>query len=258
MKYITKYKSPNYNSRNKSIIKFIIIHYTALKNTAEAISILCNKRKKVSSHYLISTNGAVFNLVNDKFRAWHAGESFWQNFTDINSISIGIELDYNPFGKNNKFSSKMISSLKKLIIKLKNKYNIDQNNILAHSDIAPFRKKDPGKHFPWKSLAFSKIIPNFKKLRKDDIKVIENWFYINNLKTKKQQIIFVLTFIGYDTRNVNKNYKLYNRLKNAYKNRYLNGVDKMNNNLIYNTLIKHLHFLLTKNKINLLHNLMVR
>ena len=84
MKYISKYKSPNYNSRNNSKIKFIIIHYTALKNTTEAISILCNKRKKVSSHYLISTNGTVYNLVNDKFRAWHAGESFWQNFTDIN------------------------------------------------------------------------------------------------------------------------------------------------------------------------------
>ena len=255
MKYITKYKSPNYNSRNKSKIKLIIIHYTALKNTTEAISFLCNKGTKVSSHYLISPDGTVYNLVNDKFRAWHAGESFWQNITDINSISIGIELDYNPYGKNNNFSSKMISSLKKLIIKLKNKYNISQNNILAHSDVAPFRKKDPGKHFPWKALASSKIIPNFKKLKKDDIKVIEYWFNINNLKTKKQQIIFALTFIGYDTRNVNKNHKLYNKLISAYKTRYLNSVDKIDNKLIYYTLIRHLYnFLLTKNKINLLPN----
>ena len=121
MKYITKYKSPNYNSRKNSKIQLIIIHYTALKNTLEAISYLCKKEKKVSSHYLISQNGNVYNLVEDKFRAWHAGQAFWQEITDINSISIGIELDYNPNGKNNKFSFKMIYSLKKLIRKLQKK-----------------------------------------------------------------------------------------------------------------------------------------
>ena len=166
MKYITKYKSPNYNSRNNSKIQLIIIHYTALKNTLDAISYLCKKEKKVSSHYLISQNGTVYNLVEDKFRAWHAGHSFWQEITDINSISIGIELDYNPNGKNNKFSFKMIYSLKKLILKLQKKYKINKNNILAHSDIAPFRKKDPGKHFPWQLLSSSKLILNFKKIKK--------------------------------------------------------------------------------------------
>ena len=160
MKYITKYKSPNYNSRNNSQIKLIIIHYTALKNTEEAISYLCKKKNKVSSHYLISQNGITYNLVNEKFRAWHAGEAFWQGFTDINSISIGIELDYNPYGNNNKFSSKMISELKNLIIKIQKKYKISKNNILGHSDIAPFRKIDPGKYFPWKVLSSSKILPN--------------------------------------------------------------------------------------------------
>ena len=69
MKYITKYKSPNYNSRNNSEIKLIIIHYTALKNINEAISYLCMKEKKVSSHYIISQNGTIYNLVEDKFRA---------------------------------------------------------------------------------------------------------------------------------------------------------------------------------------------
>ena len=101
MKYITKYKSPNYNLRNNSKIQLIIIHYTALKNTLDAIAHLCNKENKVSSHYLISQNGTVYNLVKDKFRAWHAGQAFWQEKIDINSISIGIELDYNPRGKNN-------------------------------------------------------------------------------------------------------------------------------------------------------------
>ena len=124
MKYITKYKSPNYNSRKNSKIQLIIIHYTALKNTLDAVSYLCKKEKKVSSHYLISQNGSVYNLVEDKFRAWHAGQSFWQDITDINSISIGIELDYNPDGKNNKFSVKMMDSLKILMFKLLKKYKI--------------------------------------------------------------------------------------------------------------------------------------
>ena len=119
MKYITKYKSPNYNSRKNSKIKLIVIHYTALSNTKEAISYLCTKEKKVSAHYLISQDGVIYNLVNENFRAWHAGQSFWQDIVDINSFSIGIELDYNPNGKNNKFSSKMMSSLKKLILKIK-------------------------------------------------------------------------------------------------------------------------------------------
>ena len=121
MKFINKFKSPNFNSRNNSRIKFIIIHYTALKNSKTAIHFLCDRKNKVSSHYLISQNGTVYNLVEDKFRAWHAGQSFWNENTDINAISIGIELDYNPNGKNNKFSIKMICSLKKLIFKLKKK-----------------------------------------------------------------------------------------------------------------------------------------
>jgi len=160
MKYITKYKSPNYNSRNNSKVQLIIIHYTALKNTLEAISYLCKKEKKVSSHYLISQNGTVYNLVEDKYRAWHAGQAFWHEITDINSISIGIELDYNPNGKNNKFSVKMIYSLKKLIFKLQKNYRINKNSILAHSDIAPFRKIDPGKNFSMAITLLFKV--NFK------------------------------------------------------------------------------------------------
>ncbi len=248
MKYISKYKSPNYNSRNNSKIKLIIIHYTALKNSKEAISYLCKKEKKVSSHYLISQNGAVYCLVDEKYRAWHAGESFWQDITDINSISIGIELDYDPNGKNNKFSFKMISSLKKLIIKLQRKYKISKKNILAHSDISPFRKKDPGKYFPWKSLSKSNIVLNFNKLSKSDIKIIEHWFYFYNLKSKKQRIVFILSLIGYDTRKVLSNTSLYKQLISAYKIRYLNAEEKPNTKLIYNILIKHLYnFLLTKN-----------
>ena len=248
MKYITKYKSPNYNLRNNSKIQLIIIHYTALNNTLDAISYLCNKEKKVSSHYLISQNGTVYNLVKDKYRAWHAGQAFWQEIIDINSASIGIELDFNPKGKNNKYSLKMIYSLKKLILKLQKNYKINKNNILAHSDIAPFRKKDPGKHFPWQSLSSSNLIMSLKNLKKNEIKIIEKWFKNNNLKSKKQRTILALSMIGYDTRDVYKNDKLYNKLIRAYRIRYLNSEDITKNKSIYYSLIKHLfNFLLTKN-----------
>ncbi len=247
MKYITKYKSPNYNSRKNSKIRLIIIHYTALENSLDAISYLCKKEKKVSSHYLISQNGIIYNLVKDNFRAWHAGKAFWQEITDINSISIGIELDYNPNGENNKFSLKMINSLKKLILKLQNKYKINKNSILAHSDIAPFRKKDPGKYFPWKSLSSSKLILSMKKLKRIEIEIIEKWFNNYSLNSKKKKIIMALSLIGYDTREVYKNVKLYSKLISAYRIRYLKSEDIIKNKSIYNTLIKHLfNFMLTK------------
>ena len=248
MKYITKYKSPNYNSRNKSKIQLIIIHYTALSNSKEAISYLCTKENKVSAHYLISQDGEIYYLVNERFRAWHAGQSYWQDIVDVNSFSIGIELDYNPNGKNNKFSSKMISSLKKLILKIKKKYKVDKKNILAHSDIAPFRKKDPGKYFPWKLLENENIISNFQKITKNDTKKIEDWFNKYNIRSKKRIIIFALSLIGYDTRQVYKNLKHYKSLTTAYKSRYLNKFTYVNQETVYNNIIKHLYKnLLTKN-----------
>tara|TARA_B100000989_G_scaffold297045_1_gene281712 strand:- start:67 stop:810 length:744 start_codon:yes stop_codon:yes gene_type:complete len=247
MKYITKYKSPNYNSRNKSKIKLIIIHYTALKNSLDAISHLCRQENNVSSHYLISQDGIIYNIVDDKFRAWHAGQSFWQDITDINSISIGIELDYNPNGKNNYFSMNMMSSLKKLIINIKKKYNISNKNILGHSEISPYRKKDPGKHFPWHSFA-PEIVFKFNKIKKNEIKIIEEWFNNYNIKSKKRIIIFILSLIGYDTRKVYISTKQYNKLINAYKSRYLNNEIYEKNDSIYFSLISHLYnFLLTKN-----------
>ena len=248
MKYITKYKSPNYNSRNKSKIQLIIIHYTALSNSKEAISYLCTKENKVSAHYLISQDGEIYYLVNERFRAWHAGQSYWQDIVDINSFSIGIELDYNPNGKNNKFSSKMISSLIKLILKIKNKYKVDKKNILAHSDIAPFRKKDPGKYFPWKLLRNEKIISNFQNITKKDRATIEDWFNKYNIKSKKRIIIFALSLIGYDTRQVYKSSKQYNRLITAYKSRYQSELTYVNQEIVYNNILKHLFKnLLTKN-----------
>ena len=248
MKYINKYKSPNYNSRNNSKIQLIIIHYTALKDITEALSYLCNKEKKVSSHYLISQNGTIYSLVQNKFRAWHAGQSYWQEMTDINSISLGIELDYNPHGKNNKFSFKMIFSLKKLLLKLQKKYKINKNNILAHSDVAPFRKKDPGIKFPWKSFSSANIISSINKLNKAEIKIIEDWLRNYNFKSKKQRMILALSIIGYDTRQVHNNNVFYNKLIQAYKIRHCVHKKIIKPQSVYYILMQHLfNFMLTKN-----------
>ena len=139
-----------------------------------------------------------------------------------------------------------MSSLKKLIINKQIKYKIDKNSILAHSDIAPFRKIDPGKNFPWKVLISSKIVSGFKKLTKSEIRIIEEWFNNYNFKSKKQLIIKAMSLIGYDTRGINNNRKLYNKLINAYRIRYLNNNNSKKKS-IYDTLISHLfNFMLTK------------
>ena len=94
MKFINKYKSVNFNLRKKGHkIKYIILHYTAIKTDYEAIQHLIDKKNKVSSHFLINKKGKIFSLVDIKKRAWHAGQAFWKGDRDINSNSIGIELD---------------------------------------------------------------------------------------------------------------------------------------------------------------------
>ena len=96
MKLIHKFKSPNFDERTSNKINFIIIHYTAIKSITESIKYLCEKKNKVSAHYVISKKGSIYSLVSEKKRAWHAGQSYWNSIIDINSNSIGVELDYLP------------------------------------------------------------------------------------------------------------------------------------------------------------------
>ena len=111
MKLIHNFKSPNFNDRKSNNIELIIIHYTALSSISKSRKYLCSPENKVSCHYLISQNGKIYSLVSEKKRAWHAGQSYWDGKTDINSISIGIELDYSPLDSNNKFSFMLNSAL---------------------------------------------------------------------------------------------------------------------------------------------------
>ena len=148
--------SPNFdsNKRKSKQIKFLIFHYTGMKKESEAIKRLTNIQSEVSSHYLIKKNGDMVVMVPELYVAWHAGKSSWKSFKSLNKNSIGIEIS-NPGHEHSyiNFSKKQIQSiiyLSKLLIK---KYKIKSCNVLGHSDIAPFRKKDPGEKFPWRYMA---------------------------------------------------------------------------------------------------------
>jgi N-acetylmuramoyl-L-alanine amidase len=139
----------NFNLRKPN---FIIIHHTAQDSLAQTLKTFTTTKPQVSAHYVIADDGKVVQMVNDYLRAWHGGNSSWGKNSDINSASIGIELDNNGFEP---FSDKQIISLLALLTKLKKDYNIPTQNIIGHSDIAPSRKTDPSKLFPWKLLALN-------------------------------------------------------------------------------------------------------
>jgi len=252
MKLIHKFKSPNFNERKSYNIQFIIIHYTALNSTTESIKYLCSKNNKVSSHYLISKKGEIYSLVSEKKRAWHAGESYWKGKEDINSSSIGIELDYSPSRKSNKFTKKLNSSLALLLEILIKKYKIIPENILGHSDISPYRKIDPGKNFPWEMLEDKKLTYKIKVLKNDLIikKLINEWFFKNKFKSDWKIILFMLNYIGYDISLALKNKLYFNQLIKAYCNRYRFYKNyNYNKNNIFNVIEIHfLNIILTKLK----------
>ena len=187
---ITQNYSPNFNTpkRQKKNIKYIIIHYTGMKNELTALNRLTDYKSKVSAHYFITKNGKIINLVPDLYEAWHAGKSNWKNIQSLNRYSIGVEIQNS--GHQNlyeKYSNKQMNSVKKLLRFLTKRYRVNCKNILGHSDIAPIRKKDPGEKFPWKELAKVKLAHwhqlNEKELIKYRLKKInfleEKNFFIN-------------------------------------------------------------------------------
>ena len=129
---------------------FVIIHHTSDDTAEDALRTLTNVKLEVSSHYLIGRDGKLYYLVDELARAWHAGESYWGGTTDLNSASIGIELDNNGFEP---FAEPMIATLLQLLDDLKTRYKIPTANFLAHGDVIPGRKVDPSRYFPWQRLA---------------------------------------------------------------------------------------------------------
>ena len=129
---------------------FVIIHHTAQNSCDQTLKTFTLQRTQVSSHYVICKDGTLHHMLNDYLRAWHAGSGKWGNSTDINSNSIGIEIDNNGFEN---FTESQIDCLLGLLAKLKKDHNIPVANFIGHGDIAPGRKVDPNVSFPWQRLS---------------------------------------------------------------------------------------------------------
>lgn len=145
--------SPNFDERGREI-DTIILHYTGMKTGAEALARLCDPKARVSAHYFVEEDGAIYRLVEERCRAWHAGVSSWRGEGDMNARSIGIEI-VNPgheWGYRD-FPPAQIDAVIALLADIVARREIAPPRVLAHSDIAPARKEDPGEKFPWGRLA---------------------------------------------------------------------------------------------------------
>lgn len=140
--------TPNMGLRRPN---YVIIHFTANNNCDETLrEFTTTGGREASAHYVISKDGTVYHMLNDLLRAHHAGESKWGNTTDINSSSVGIELDNNG---TQPFTEVQMNSLLTLLARLKAAYKIPTANFIGHGDVAPTRRSDPGTKFPWKQLS---------------------------------------------------------------------------------------------------------
>jgi len=147
--------SPNFNERvGVEGPDILLMHYTGMQSCEAAVQRLTDPAARVSSHYTIDEDGTVYVHVDESLRAWHAGVSHWRGETDINSRSIGIEI-VNPgheFGYR-AFPDAQIDAVIELSHGILSRHRIAPRNVIAHSDIAPGRKEDPGELFPWSRLA---------------------------------------------------------------------------------------------------------
>lgn len=146
--------SPHHDARAAARPDMIVLHYTGMLTAEEALARLRAPESKVSCHYFVGEGGEIAQLVPEARRAWHAGLSSWEGASDVNSRSIGIEI-VNPghdFGYPD-FAPAQIEAVIGLCREIIARYRIRPRRVLAHSDVAPARKKDPGEKFPWTRLA---------------------------------------------------------------------------------------------------------
>jgi N-acetylmuramoyl-L-alanine amidase len=150
--------SPNFDARQNGPPDMILLHYTGMVNGESALARLCSVESKVSSHYVVFEDGRIVQCVPEDLRCWHAGMSYWAGDTDINSRSIGIEIvnGGHDFGYPN-FPLRQIAAVIALCRSILARRRIPIDRILAHSDVAPARKQDPGEKFPWDLLSESNI-----------------------------------------------------------------------------------------------------
>ncbi len=164
---------------------YVMIHHTAQDSTAQTLRTFTLKRPATSSHYVIGRDGKVYQMVNDYLRAQHAGVGKWGSITDMNSCSIGIEMDNN--GTTDPWTDAQIKSLLSVLSSLKKKYAIPTANFIGHADYAPGRKNDP-KNFPWETLAKNGY----------------GFWYDENLEPAPENFdpVLALRLIGYNTANL--------------------------------------------------------
>lgn len=147
---IHTHPSPNCGPRRNGLVpELVVIHYTAMHSADAALDRLCNPKYEVSAHYLIAEDGTVTQLVPEHLRAWHAGAGHWMGRDDINSRSIGIELDNDG---QRPFAEAQMRSLMTLLRGILDRWSIPAQGVIGHSDMAPERKFDPGPHFDWPRL----------------------------------------------------------------------------------------------------------
>jgi N-acetylmuramoyl-L-alanine amidase len=152
---VASYPSPNHGPRPEGVpVDILLVHYTGMPTGRQALERLCDSRAQVSAHYLIEEDGTVFSLVDEDRRAWHAGIGYWQGERDINSRSVGVELvnpghewGYRPF------PGVQMAAFAALAGAVMERHGILPHRVLAHSDVAPARKEDPGELFDWRWLA---------------------------------------------------------------------------------------------------------
>jgi len=143
--------SPNFGVRRGGAAPdLIVLHYTAMTDADAALARLCDPAAEVSAHYLIGRDGQLFHLVDEAERAWHAGAGCWGDVGDVNSRSIGIELDN---AGDQPFAAALMARLEELLSDLLPRWQIPPERVIGHSDAAPDRKSDPGRRFDWRRLA---------------------------------------------------------------------------------------------------------
>ena len=207
----------NYSPRKKNkTVKYIVIHYTGMKNLKLAYKKLSDNNSNVSAHYLISREGIIFNLLCPQYKAWHAGKSKWKNKTNINDYSIGIELENkgHKYGYSN-FSKKQYDSLRKLIFFLKKNFKIFDKNIVFHSDIAPNRKCDPGEKFIINKIGINRFKINNRK-NKYSLDEMLNLYGFHKSYVREYEIFCIKAVkrsLNYDNINSSKSKKF---LKDFY------------------------------------------
>ena len=151
---IENLSSANFDERGGVKPSLVILHYTGMETAKQALDRLTYPDSKVSAHYTIDEDGSVYIHVGEDKRAWHAGFASWQDLSDINAHSIGIEIvnpghewGYRPF------TGAQMKTLVPLCREIMQRYDMAPESVLGHSDVAPSRKQDPGEYFPWKDLA---------------------------------------------------------------------------------------------------------